>query len=133
MSQRMVSFAYRYRWLLAGGLVALVMALFGNGMKRITAFSAQVDALKDEVPEEAPPPRMFDARYDIWFDPADTGLRTYKDIEDRFVAEDAFILAFEDADDPWGVFGKKSLESIATRSVAATESAPISRWHSSCE
>ena len=69
---------------------------------------------------------MFDARYDIWFDPADSGLRTYKDIEDRFVAEDVVIVAFSDEEDPWGVFGEKALESMA-RMTGAIEKVPFVR------
>ena len=122
----MVSFTYRYRWPLAGFFLALAVLLFGSGMKTMAGFSAKVDDLKDKPPKEAPPPRMFDARFDIWFDLADAGLRTYKDIEDRFVAEDALIVAFEDSEDPWGVFGVKGLESIA-RMTEAIEKIPYVR------
>ena len=124
--ETMVSFTYRFRWPLAAFFLTLSIVLFGSGIKTITGFSAKVDSLKDNPPKEAPPRRMFDARYDIWFDPADTGLRTYKDIEDRFVAEDALIVAFEDSKDPWGVFGVKGLESIA-RMTEAIEKIPYVR------
>lgn len=43
----MVSVTYRFRWPLAGFLLVLVFALFGGGIQRLTAFSAQVDSLKD--------------------------------------------------------------------------------------
>ena len=122
----MVSFVYRFRWLLAGLVAASVIALFGGGGKRLAYFSSQVDSLQDTPPKEAPPPRIFDARYDIWFDPADAGLRTYKDIEDRFVAEDTLIVAFEEPDDPWGVFGVKSLEAVQ-RMTKAIEKVPYVR------
>ncbi len=122
----MISKIYRVRWPLAIGLLVAVGAFFLGGMQQMTAFSGQVDALKVVPPKEAPPPRMFDARYDIWFDPADSGLRTYKDVEDRFVAEDTLVVAFEDPDDPMGAFGPKALESVA-RMTAAIEKVPYVR------
>ncbi len=122
----MISTVYRFRWLLAPAMLAVAFGLFGGGMQQLASFSEQVDQLKDNPPKEAPPPRMFDARFDIWFDPSDSGLRTYKDVEDRFVAEDVVLVAFADTEDPWGVFGVKALESVA-RMTEAMEKIPFVR------
>ena len=122
----LILFTYRYRFPLAALMVISVFGFFGAGIAKVKSFSAQVDSLKDHPPEVPPDPRMFDARYDIWFDPADEGLRTYKDVEDVFVAEDAVIVAFEDTKDPWGVFGVDALSAIA-RLTANIESVPYVR------
>ncbi|MEM9070904.1 MAG: MMPL family transporter [Myxococcota bacterium] len=87
------------------------------GGQRLQAFSAQVSAL-DETPLENPPPRVFDPRTDIWFDPEDSGLRAYYALENQFIGEDLVSVAFEETDDPWGVFGVDALQSIARLSEA---------------
>ena len=121
-----VSAVYRHRWALSALLVTLVVTLFIGGTQRLNTFSAQVEALKEIPSTEAPPPRIFDARFDIWFDPTDSGLRTFKDIEDRFVAEDVLIVAFEETEDPWGAFGSESLE-VTARLTQAIEQIPYVR------
>ena len=55
-------------------------------------------------------PQMFDPRTDIWFDPDGEALATFRGLEDQFVAEDIMFIAFEEPDDPHGVFGVKPLE-----------------------
>jgi uncharacterized protein len=135
---RRLEAAYRYRWLAALLTIAFVVAATAAGVSRMQTFSGQVDAL-EETPVEGTPPRIFDQRTDIWFDPLDDGLLAYRDIEDEFIAEDVVIIAFEDRDDPWGVFGKRSLETIArlsraiekvpyVRAVRSLTDSPWIRW-----
>ena len=121
-----ITLTYRLRWPLAAALLLSIVLLFGSGISQMTAFSTQVDQLKEEVPDEPAPPRVFDARFDIWFDQEDAGLRTYNEIEDRFVAEDTVLVAIEETEDPMGVFGIKALESVA-RMTAKIEQVPYVR------
>jgi predicted RND superfamily exporter protein len=108
---------YRFRWPLAAATLAIVIAALSAGAIRLQRFSDRVTAL-DEAPGESPPPRIFDPRTDIWFDSEDSGLRAYYAIEDQFIAEDLVSIAFEERDEPWGVFSVKSLAAIAELSDA---------------
>lgn len=132
------SLMYRFRWPLAGFVLLLCFGLMGAGMARVTDFSERVDSLAEEPPE-APEPKVFDARLEIWFDKADPGLETYFRVEDQFIPEDAVFIAFEELDDPWGVFGEGALETIArlteeieqvpyVRHVRSLTRAPWIRW-----
>jgi hypothetical protein len=116
-NDRSTSFLYRFRWPLAGVTLAIVVAALGAGALRLRSFSDRITAL-DEAPGENPPPRIFDPRTDIWFDSEDSGLRAYYAIEDQFIAEDLVSIAFEERDEPWGVFSVKSLTAIAELSDA---------------
>jgi predicted RND superfamily exporter protein len=120
-NDRSVFTLYRFRWLLTALALGVVGAALAAGATELDAFSDRVTAL-DEEPGEAPPPRIFDPRTDIWFDSEDSGLRAYYTIEDQFIAEDLVSIAFEERDEPWGVFSVKSLTAIAelSEAVAAT-------------
>lgn len=129
---------YRWRWLLSLAAVAAIALAASAGFARLDAFSRQVDSLQDEPPE-ASTPKMFDARYDIWFDPDDPGLLLYKQIEDQFSAEDFVLVAFEETEHPLGVFSPESLDVIAeltrrieavpyVRHVRSLTSNPWIRW-----
>jgi predicted RND superfamily exporter protein len=143
-NDRSVFFLYRFRWPLTAVTLAVVMAALSAGVVRLQAFSDRVTAL-DETPGASPPPRIFDPRTDIWFDSEDSGLRAYYAIEDQFIAEDLVSIAFEERDEPWGVFSVKSLTAIAelsdaiaaipnVRNVRSLTTNPWIRWgHASAE
>ena len=116
-NERSLFALYRFRWPLAAAALAVVVAALAAGAAELEAFSNRVTAL-DEVPGEAPPPRIFDPRTDIWFDSEDSGLRAYYTIEDQFIAEDLVSIAFEEREEPWGVFSVKSLTAVAELSEA---------------
>ena len=69
---------------------------------------------------------MFDPRADIWFSADDKALATLRDIEQKFVAQDLVFAAFEERNDPHGVFGEEALERIA-RVTAKLKSLPFVR------
>ncbi|MCZ6689792.1 MAG: MMPL family transporter [Planctomycetota bacterium] len=131
---------YRYRWPLSVVMLLVIVLLVTGGMQRIQRFSAQVDSLKDFPPAAGESrPKVFDARFDIWFDPEDSGLRLYRDIEDQFLAEDTVLVAFEEKDDPAGAFSREALGATArltaeieripyVRQVRSLTSNPWIRW-----
>ncbi len=123
---RFAEILYRYRWYLAALTLATAFGLAGVGMGRILRFTAGVEAIEEGGGATAGPPRMFDARYDIWFDPDDAGLRTYNDVEARFIAEDTVLVAFEETEHPWGVFSPRALATI-DRLTAEIEQVPYVR------
>ncbi len=102
---------YDARWPLTGLAVAAVAGAAMLGWQRVERFSRQVDSLSVPPPEEFKP-KLFDARYDVWFDPDDPGLQTYQRIEEQFAAEDFVLAAFEVVDHPDGVFSRPALEVI---------------------
>ncbi len=129
---------YRLRWPSAVLALALMLGLFFGGWRKVAAFTASVDALGD-APAHKSEPRMFDPRADIWFSSDDAGLRTLREIEQKFVAQDLVFAATEITDDPHGAFGAKSLERIArvterikkipyVRNVRSLTSNPWIRW-----
>lgn len=129
---------YDLRWPLSAVVLAVIAALFFSGFGRLEEFSGRVDSLAG-VPAEESQPRFFDARYDIWFDPDDPGLQTYKEIENRFVAEDFVLVSFAEPDHPLGAFAPDALATIArvterlervphVRHVRSLTSNPWIRW-----
>jgi len=116
-NERSVLFLYRFRWPLTAVALAAVVGALSAGALRLQEFSDRVTSL-DAAPGASPPPRIFDPRTDIWFDSEDSGLRAYYTIEDQFIAEDLVSIAFEERDEPWGVFSVKSLTTIAELSEA---------------
>jgi predicted RND superfamily exporter protein len=138
-TDRFARFIYRFRWPLAAAMLATVFGLAGFGMNRIMRFTAGVESLQEGDQRASPPPRMFDARYDIWFDPADSGLRTYQDVEAQFIAEDTVLVAFQETEHPWGIFSPRALGAIArltekieqipyVRHVRSLTASPWIRW-----
>jgi uncharacterized protein len=134
----LIALWYRLRWPGAIAALTLMFGLFGGGWQRIVAFSSAVDSLADPPPEK-PEPRMFDPRADIWFSADDAALSTLRDIEQKFVAQDIVFAAFEEPDDPHGVFGVEALERIArvtaklkqlpyVRNVRSLTENPWIRW-----
>ena len=129
---------YRTRWPAAILALGLMFGLFFSGWKKIAGFSSSVDALGDATAGKQEP-RMFDPRADIWFSGDDAGLRTLREVEQKFVAQDIVFAAMEVPDDPHGVFGVESLERIArvtekikkipyVRNVRSLTSNPWIRW-----
>lgn len=129
---------YRWRWLTSALVLGVIFAVAGAGFGRLGEFSKQVDSLRDSPPEQSEP-KMFDARYDIWFDPDDPGLKLYQQIEDQFSAEDFLLVSFEEPNHPLGVFSPESLKTIAelteriekvpfVRHVRSLTSNPWIRW-----
>lgn len=129
---------YRWRWPATLAVLAAIAALVFAGFGRIGEFSAQVDQLRVDPPEVAQP-KVFDARYDIWFDPEDPGLQLYQEIEDKFAAEDFVLVAFEVPDHEFGAFSPAALQTIArlterieqvpfVRHVRSLTSNPWIRW-----
>ena len=103
---------YDRRWWLSAAVLAAIATLVTLGSQQVAVFSSQVDSLRDTPPATSEQ-RVFDARYDIWFDPEDAGLQLYKRIEDQFVAEDFVLVAFEETEHPLGVFSPNALQTIA--------------------
>lgn len=129
---------YKWRWLISAAVLIAIFGVAGSGFGRVGTFSAQVDTLRENPPEEVKV-KPFDARYDIWFDPEDPGLQLYKQIEDQFSAEDFVLVSFEEKEHPLGVFSPKSLQTIAeltaqiekvpfVRHVRSLTSNPWIRW-----
>jgi len=104
--------AFRFRFPAAIAALVVVFSLMGGGWSNVEAFSLKVASLGDEKPEKVQP-QIFDPRSDIWFDPGDSALKAFGDLEDRFVGEDFVFLALRDDKDPMGVFGTGTLETIA--------------------
>lgn len=110
----LIPFLYRFRWLFTLMVLSLGATTSWIGGHRLEDFSAQVKSLKGgEVHPDDVSLEVFDARYDIWFSSDDPGLKMFHRIEDKFVAEDFILVAFEEKDDPLGVFSPKALETIA--------------------
>lgn len=129
---------YRFRWPLAMLWLTICFGLFGVGAVRIVKFSKQVDSLKDTPPEKFEP-RVFDSRLEIWFDEADPALGAFFELEKEFIPDDIVLVAFQEKEDPWGVFGERPLATIArlteridkvpyVRNVRSLTSAPWVRW-----
>jgi predicted RND superfamily exporter protein len=138
-SARFATTIYRYRWSLAAAMMIATVAAFAAGGQRIISFDRNVQELKGSNTHSSDLPRVFDARYDIWFDQDDSGLKTYEDIEAQFIAEDTVLLAFEDRTSPWGVFSPKALATVArlteqiervpyVRHVRSLTRSPWIRW-----
>lgn len=123
-STRFLSWMYRFRWPITGVMLMAMFGLMGAGMMRVMKFSKDVDSFKDPPPEKFQP-KMFDARLDLWFDTADPALKTLYEIEETFIPEDTVLVAFEEREDPWGVFGEKSLATIARLTKAINQIANV--------
>ncbi len=137
-SDRPIELLYKFRWPLSGLVLLVMFGSLGLGWQRVEKFTKQVDALADKAPDKAEP-RFLDLRTDIWFDTKDPALAAYRELETKYIGEDAIIIAFEDKNDPFGVFGVKSLETVAeltkklekvryVRAVRSLTAFPWIRW-----
>jgi len=104
---------YRLRWPLSLVLL-VVVALAANGMgTAVSGLTGRLNQLGDTAGGLDPQPVIFDPRMEIWFGKDDPAVEAYRDIEAKFVAEDYVVVAFEETDDPFGVFGRTSLTTVA--------------------
>ncbi len=137
---RFAELTYRWRWPLTLALLAFVALVFASGVSRVGTFTAGLTGLHDPSNGSGnAPPMMFDPSMDIWFGESDPAVETYYEIEDRFVAEDFVMVTFQETEDPLGVFGRGSLETISrlterfltvggVRHVRSLTSNPWIRW-----
>ncbi|MFT7620657.1 MAG: putative RND superfamily exporter protein [Planctomycetota bacterium] len=86
-------------------VLALVFALFGQGIKTAGSFGDVTNGSASQ------PPTVFDPRMDIWFDESDPAVDIFYEIEERFVSEDFVMVTFEETENAWSVF---NLEALAT-------------------
>ncbi len=118
---------YGLRWVLSlaalAALAGIVLSLYLGGT-RIARLGASVSSFGDTTNGVgAAPPPIFDPRMQIWFGEKDAAVASYAAIEDRFVAEDFVMVAFEELDEPLGVFSEKAMAAVA-RLTAAIERVP---------
>lgn len=131
---------YALRWpLSAAALLGVVLSLV-VGSSRIASLGSSVERFGDTTTGiGAPPPPVFDPRMQIWFGAEDQAVRSYDEIEERFVAEDYVMVAFQETEDPLGVFSVDSLSTVArlteafekvpgVRHVRSLTSNPWIRW-----
>lgn len=131
---------YTLRWLTSAACLAAIAFVLAMGTGRLTGLGDAVARFGDTTNGAgAPPPQVFDPRMQLWFGETDEAVLSYEAIEDRFVAEDFVMVAFDAGDDPLGVFGRDSLRSIArlteafervpgVRHVRSLTSNPWIRW-----
>jgi len=137
---RFAELVYRWRFALSALSLALVALCFGSGAQRVLGFTADMHSLGDTTNGAGDlAPLVFDPRMDVWFGPDDLAVQTYREIEERFVAEDYIMVTFEARDDAYGVFGTEALSAIArltermlevpgVRHVRSLTSNPWIRW-----
>lgn len=115
---------YALRWVLSlAALAGIALALY-VGATRIARLGAAVSSFGDTTNGRgAAPPPVFDPRMQIWFGEADAAVASFSAIEDRFVAEDFVMVAFQEMEEPLGVFSEKSMGTVA-RLTAAFERIP---------
>ena len=111
---RFAAFAYRWRWLLSAVVVGLIALAGTSAMGRVQGRTEALGSLGDNSNGSGVlQPLVFDPTFDVWFGDADRAVRTFYEIEERFVAEDYVMVTFETDDSPYGVFGRDSLATIA--------------------
>ena len=115
LDQRFSVFIYQWRWWLTVLALVTVMVVAFAGISRLTAFQRAVFGLGDtSIGTGTPPAAVFDPSLHIWFAGLDNKtLEAYYDIEKSFIAEDFIVVSYEADDDPYGVFGRESLSTIA--------------------
>ena len=110
---RAASFLVRWRWPLSVLLVVLTGLVFARGAGRIGNLTEAVVQLGDVSDGSGKlPPLVFDPNMDVWFGEEDAVVQAYYEIEDRFVAEDFVMVAFEVPDRELGAFDPQALETI---------------------
>ncbi|MCZ6810823.1 MAG: outer membrane lipoprotein-sorting protein [Planctomycetota bacterium] len=105
---------YRWRWLTAALALTIVGVLFAQGIGFVGTQTSMVLQLGDVSDGSGSiGPQIFDPSLDVWFTGDSEAMRTFYEIEDRFVAEDYLVVAFEVLDKPNGVFDRETLGTIA--------------------
>ena len=113
-SDRIAVGAYRWRWLTAALALLLVAGLFGIGIGFVGTQTSLVMQIGDVSDGRGTiDPQLFDPSLDVWFTGEAETIRAFRDIEDRFVAEDYLIVAFDVDDKPLGVFDPEPLRTIS--------------------
>jgi hypothetical protein len=112
--QRFAAFLYRLRWPFSLVVLALTLALAVSGGLSVNRFTERMASLGDTSNGSGSvAPLVFDPRMDLWFGAEDEAVGTYREIEDRFVAEDYIMVTFEAPDGELGVFDREALSTIA--------------------
>lgn len=110
---RFAAFLYRFRWPLSLAVVVLGALVTATGFGKVGTFTSQMSALGDTTNGSgAVQPLVFDPRMDLWFGSEDEAVATYREIEDRFVAEDYIMVTFEASEYELGVFDRDALAAI---------------------
>lgn len=138
--RRFAVFVYRFRWVLSAVVLVLCATAVGLGGAKVAGFTEDLGALGDTTNGAgAAPPLVFDPRMDLWFGSKDEAVATYREIEDRFVAEDYVMVALEHDEHELGVFDPEVLRTVArlterfleipgVRHVRSLTSNPWIRW-----
>jgi len=138
--RRFAVFIYRFRWVLSAAVLALCVTAVGLGVSKVSGFTSDLGALGDTTNGAgSAPPLVFDPRMDLWFGSKDEAVATYREIEDRFVAEDFIMVTLEHDEHEFGVFDPEVLRTVArlterffeipgVRHVRSLTSNPWIRW-----
>ena len=132
---------YRLRWILSALVLLGISFAAAGGGAQVKELTSRLAALGDTAGGLEPQPLLFDPRMEIWFGIGDPAVEAYADIERKFVAEDYVVVAFEEEEDELGVFGRRSLATVArlteelhrvpgVRHVRSLTSAPWIRYGS---
>ncbi len=112
--ERFAAAIYRWRVLTTILALAIVGVLFTQGIGFVGTQTSNVMQIGDVSDGRGSiDPQLFDPSLDVWFTADDETMGTFREIEDRFVAEDYLVVAFEVPDQPNGVFDRQSLATIA--------------------
>jgi predicted RND superfamily exporter protein len=110
---RFASWLYKLRWPLTLALLLIVAFVFSKGVTYVGELTSSVKKVGDvSMGTGEIPPQMFDPDMRVWFGSSDEAVAAYDAIEDRFVAEDYVMVAFEDKDSEFGVFSRRSLAAV---------------------
>ncbi|MFT5284227.1 MAG: putative RND superfamily exporter protein [Planctomycetota bacterium] len=104
---------FRLRWPLSLVLLVALFLVGSGGAGTVNELTNGLSRLGDTAGGLPPQPLMFDPRTEIWFGLEDPSVAAYNDLEDKFVAEDYVVVAFEEKEDSLGVFSRRSLTTIA--------------------
>ncbi|TDI80237.1 MAG: hypothetical protein E2O79_09330 [Caldithrix sp.] len=111
---RFASFIYKWRWPLSLVVLFLIVGTLVTGVGRIGQVTSSIIKIGDiSNGSGAIEPQVFDPSLDVWFPADDEAVDTYYEIEDRFIAEDYVMVAFEVKDNEYGAFSRQSLSTIA--------------------
>ena len=112
--ERFAAAIYRWRVLTTILALAIVGVLFTQGIGFVGTQTSNVMQIGDVSDGRGSIDlQLFDPSLDVWFTADDETMGTFREIEDRFVAEDYLVVAFEVPDQPNGVFDRQSLATIA--------------------
>ncbi|MFB3112342.1 MAG: MMPL family transporter, partial [Gemmatimonadales bacterium] len=147
MRQESEEFGHRfavaiYRWRVPTTILALAFVgwIFTQGIGFIGTQTSSIMHIGDVSDGRGTvDPQLFNPSLDVWFTANDETMGTFREIEDRFVAEDYLVVTFEVPDQPNGVFDRESLSTIerltdsfltvpGVRHVRSLTHSPWIRW-----